>query len=130
MLWPIMKKTSPRVQWIVLAGILVLVTSGCGGRGWREYLGVASPSVASVAPPAADQEPAVLRRGERARVHLGRGGQGPHDRQVVHVRPVHPPRGTRGRLQVRPTPGRGTDQRPPGRGLQGGERGPDGADLA
>ena len=49
MLWPIMKKTSPRVQWIVLAGILVLVTSGCGGRGWREYLGLASPSDASVA---------------------------------------------------------------------------------
>jgi hypothetical protein len=47
MLWPIMK-TFPRVQWLVLAGVLALSVSGCGGRGWREYLGLASPPDASV----------------------------------------------------------------------------------
>jgi hypothetical protein len=41
-------KTVPRVQWLVLAGVLVLIASGCGGRGWREYLGLASPNDPSV----------------------------------------------------------------------------------
>lgn len=41
-------KTLPRVQWLVLAGALVLIASGCGGRGWREYVGLASPSDPSV----------------------------------------------------------------------------------
>ena len=48
MLWAIMK-TFPRVQGLVLAGVLVVTVAGCGGRGWREYLGLASPSDASVA---------------------------------------------------------------------------------
>jgi hypothetical protein len=41
-------KTLPRAQWLVLAGALVLIASGCGGRGWREYVGLASPSDPSV----------------------------------------------------------------------------------
>jgi hypothetical protein len=41
-------KTLPRMQWLVLAGALVLIASGCGGRGWREYVGLASPSDPSV----------------------------------------------------------------------------------
>lgn len=36
-------------QWFVLAGFIVIAVSGCGGRGWREYLGLASPSDPSVA---------------------------------------------------------------------------------
>jgi len=41
-------KTLPRAQWLVLAGALVLMASGCGGRGWREYVGLSSPSDPSV----------------------------------------------------------------------------------
>lgn len=41
-------KTLPRAQWLVLAGALVLIASGCGGRGWREYVGLSSPSDPSV----------------------------------------------------------------------------------
>ncbi|MFI5377511.1 MAG: FlgT C-terminal domain-containing protein [Candidatus Rokuibacteriota bacterium] len=47
-------KTFPRVQWLVLAGVLVLTVSGCGGRGWREYLGLANPNDPSVAIRAAE----------------------------------------------------------------------------
>jgi flagellar assembly FlgT-like protein len=41
-------KTFPRAQWLLLAGTLVLITSGCGGRGWREYVGLSSPNDPSV----------------------------------------------------------------------------------
>jgi hypothetical protein len=41
-------KTIPRVQWLVLAGVLVVTISGCGGRGWREYVGLASQNDPSV----------------------------------------------------------------------------------
>jgi len=34
---------------IVLAGVLVFAVAGCGGRGWREYLGLASPNDPTVA---------------------------------------------------------------------------------
>ena len=47
MLWAIMK-TFPRVQGLVLAGVLVITVAGCGGRGWRDYVGLttaADPSV-------------------------------------------------------------------------------------
>jgi hypothetical protein len=47
MLWAIMK-TFPRVQGLVLAGVLVVTVAGCGGRGWRDYVGLtttADPSV-------------------------------------------------------------------------------------
>jgi hypothetical protein len=37
-----------RGQWLVLAGLLVITVSGCGGRGWREYLGLAAVSDPSV----------------------------------------------------------------------------------
>jgi hypothetical protein len=47
MLWDVMK-TFQRVRWLVLAGVLVLTASGCGGRGWREYLGLANPNDPSV----------------------------------------------------------------------------------
>jgi hypothetical protein len=47
-------KTFPRVQWLVLTGVLVLSVSGCGGRGWREYLGLANPNDPSVAIRAAE----------------------------------------------------------------------------
>ena len=41
--------TYRRGQWLVLAGFIVIAVSGCGGRGWREYLGIATPSDPSVA---------------------------------------------------------------------------------
>lgn len=41
--------TYRRGQWLVLAGFIVIAVSGCGGRGWREYLGLATPSDPSVA---------------------------------------------------------------------------------
>jgi hypothetical protein len=41
--------TYRRGQWLVLAGFIVIAVSGCGGRGWREYLGLAAPSDPSVA---------------------------------------------------------------------------------
>jgi hypothetical protein len=47
MLWATMK-TCPRVQGLVLAGVLVVTVAGCGGRGWRDYVGLtttADPSV-------------------------------------------------------------------------------------
>jgi hypothetical protein len=47
MLWATMK-TFPRVQGLVLAGVLVVTVAGCGGRGWRDYVGLtttADPSV-------------------------------------------------------------------------------------
>lgn len=34
--------TYRRAQWLLLAGFVVLTISGCGGRGWREYLGLAA----------------------------------------------------------------------------------------
>ena len=49
----------------------------------------------------ADQEPALRRRGQRARVHLGGRGQDAHHREVVHVRQVHPHRAARGGAEVR-----------------------------
>jgi hypothetical protein len=60
MLWAIMK-TFPRVQGLVLAGVLVVTVAGCGGRGWREYLGLASPSVASIALRAAEPKWLLIR---------------------------------------------------------------------
>jgi hypothetical protein len=48
MLWGAMK-TSPRVRGLVVAGLVVVAIAGCGGRGWREYLGLASPNDPSVA---------------------------------------------------------------------------------
>jgi flagellar assembly FlgT-like protein len=41
-------KTVPRVRWLILAGVLALAASGCGGRGWREYVGLASQNDPSV----------------------------------------------------------------------------------
>jgi hypothetical protein len=60
MLWAIMK-TSPRVRWLVLAGILAVTVAGCGGRGWREYLGLASPSDPSVSLRAAEPKWLLIR---------------------------------------------------------------------
>ena len=60
MLWVIMK-TVVRVQWLVLAGVLVVTVSGCGGRGWREYLGLPSPSSASVTLRAAEPKWLLIR---------------------------------------------------------------------
>jgi hypothetical protein len=40
--------TSRRGQWLVLAGFIVIAVSGCGGRGWREYVGLAGQSDPSV----------------------------------------------------------------------------------
>jgi hypothetical protein len=36
-------KTYRRGSWLVLAGFIVIAVSGCGGRSWREYLGLAAP---------------------------------------------------------------------------------------
>jgi hypothetical protein len=41
-------KTHPRVYWLVLAAFLMVTVSGCGGRGWREYFGLASTPDPSV----------------------------------------------------------------------------------
>ena len=47
MLWAIMK-TFPRVQGLVLAGVLVITVAGCGGRGWRDYVGLSTTADPSV----------------------------------------------------------------------------------
>lgn len=41
-------KTFRHVRWLLLAVVVVLTASGCGGRGWREYLGLANPNDPSV----------------------------------------------------------------------------------
>lgn len=41
-------KTYPRAYGFILAGLVVISIAGCGGRGWREYLGFASPNDPSV----------------------------------------------------------------------------------
>ena len=48
MLWAVMN-IHRRARGIVLAGVLVLAVAGCGGRGWREYLGLSSPNDPTVA---------------------------------------------------------------------------------
>lgn len=40
--------TYRRGQWLVLAGFIVIAVSGCGGRGWREYVGLAAQNDPSV----------------------------------------------------------------------------------
>jgi len=42
-------KTYPRAYGFVLAAAVVLALSGCGGRGWREYFGLASTPDPTVA---------------------------------------------------------------------------------
>ncbi|HWN03104.1 MAG TPA: FlgT C-terminal domain-containing protein [Candidatus Dormibacteraeota bacterium] len=41
-------KTFPRVQGLVLAGVLVITVAGCGGRGWRDYVGLSTTADPSV----------------------------------------------------------------------------------
>ncbi|MGH7301407.1 MAG: hypothetical protein ACREJE_13420, partial [Candidatus Rokuibacteriota bacterium] len=41
-------KADRRVFWLVLAGFVVVSVAGCGGRGWREYLGLAAQNDPSV----------------------------------------------------------------------------------
>lgn len=53
MLWDAMKTFQP-VRWLLLAAVLALTIAGCGGRGWREYLGLANPNDPSVALRAAE----------------------------------------------------------------------------
>ena len=40
--------THRRVQWLILAGFIAIAVSGCGGRGWREYVGLAAQPDPSV----------------------------------------------------------------------------------
>jgi hypothetical protein len=40
--------TYRRGQWLVLAGFILVAISGCGGRGWREYVGLAAQNDPSV----------------------------------------------------------------------------------
>ena len=40
--------THRRVQWLILAGFIAIAVSGCGGRGWREYVGLAAVNDPSV----------------------------------------------------------------------------------
>ena len=47
MLWLVMT-TYRRGQWLVLAGFIAIAVSGCGGRGWREYVGLAAVNDPSV----------------------------------------------------------------------------------
>ena len=37
-----------RGLWLVLVGFLAIAVSGCGGRGWREYVGLAAVNDPSV----------------------------------------------------------------------------------
>jgi hypothetical protein len=39
----------PRVHWLVIAAVALVAVSGCGGRGWREYFGLAAQPDPSVA---------------------------------------------------------------------------------
>ena len=39
---------SRRAQWLVLAGFILIVVSGCSGRSFREYLGLAPQNDPSV----------------------------------------------------------------------------------
>ena len=40
--------THRRVQWLILAGFIAIAVSGCAGRGWREYVGLAAQPDPSV----------------------------------------------------------------------------------
>jgi hypothetical protein len=40
--------THRRVQWLILAGFIAIAVSGCGGRGWREYVGLVAVNDPSV----------------------------------------------------------------------------------
>jgi hypothetical protein len=42
-------KAIPRVHWLVIAAVALVAVSGCGGRGWREYFGLAAQADPSVA---------------------------------------------------------------------------------
>jgi hypothetical protein len=48
MLWDDMK-TYRRAPWLVLACFIAMAISGCGGRGWRDYLGLSCPNDPTVA---------------------------------------------------------------------------------
>jgi hypothetical protein len=41
-------KAHLRLQWLVVAGFVFITVTGCGGRGWREYLGLAAQNDPSV----------------------------------------------------------------------------------
>ena len=60
MLWAIMK-TFPRVQGLVLAGVLMVTVAGCGGRGWRDYLGLSTQIDPSVSLRAAEPKWLLIR---------------------------------------------------------------------
>ena len=60
MLWAIMK-TFPRVQWLVLAGVLAVTIAGCGGRGWRDYVGLSTTADPSVSLRAAEPKWLLIR---------------------------------------------------------------------
>ena len=47
MLWDVMRILR-RGHWLVLAVVIVIAVSGCGGRSWREYLGLPVPNDPSV----------------------------------------------------------------------------------
>lgn len=47
MLWDVMRILR-RGHWLVLAVVIVIAVSGCGGRNWREYLGLTAPNDPSV----------------------------------------------------------------------------------
>jgi hypothetical protein len=47
MLWDVMRILR-RGHWLVLAVVIVIAVSGCGGRNWREYLWLAKPNDPSV----------------------------------------------------------------------------------
>ncbi len=49
-------KTHRRMLDLALIGLVVVIVSGCGGRGWREYLGLMSPSDPSVSLRAAESK--------------------------------------------------------------------------
>jgi Flagellar assembly protein T, C-terminal domain len=49
MLWAVMTRRSSCARGLLLAASVALMVAGCGGRGWREYLGLASPNDPSVA---------------------------------------------------------------------------------
>jgi hypothetical protein len=45
----VVMRAIPRVHWLVIAAVALVAVSGCGGRGWREYFGLAAQADPSVA---------------------------------------------------------------------------------
>src|ERR1700737_4132719 len=123
--------THSRVRFILLAGFAGVVVTGCSSMpSPRELLGYPGEPAPSGSPRATEAKWLLIENprlgDQRARIRLGRGGQGSHDDEVAGVRQVLPAGRARHRPQVRRAAGWRAHQPAAGRGLQGGEPGADG----